>query len=51
MFENAYCGGEPLNDRVALPEEIAEIALFLASDAANNIVGQTIICDGGATLI
>lgn len=49
--ENAYCGYEPKNNRVALPEEIAEIALFLASDAANNIVGQTIICDGGSTLV
>lgn len=39
------------NGRAALPEEIAEIALFLASDAANNIVGQIIVCDGGATLI
>ena len=49
--ENAFCKGEPQNNRVALPEEIAEIALFLASNASNNIVGQTIICDGGATLI
>ena len=39
------------NGRVALPEEIAELALFLASDASNNIIGQIIICDGGATLI
>ena len=38
------------NNRVAIPEEIAELALFLASDAANNIVGQTITCDGGYTL-
>ena len=51
VSENAFCQGEPRNQRVALPEEIAEIALFLASDAASNIVGQTIICDGGATLI
>ena len=48
--ENAYYAGESRNERVALPEEIAEIALFLASDSANNIVGQTIICDGGAML-
>lgn len=39
-----------LDGRVALPEEIAEIALFLASDAANHIVGQIIVCDGGETL-
>jgi len=36
--------------RFGLPEEIAELALFLMSDAANYIVGQTIICDGGYTL-
>ncbi|MCX2865288.1 SDR family oxidoreductase [Paucibacter sp. PLA-PC-4] len=36
--------------RFALPEEIAELAIFLLSDAANYIVGQTIVCDGGYTL-
>lgn len=33
--------------RLARPEEIAELAVFLMSDAANFIVGQTILCDGG----
>lgn len=47
--ENAF-SSEPRNKRVALPEEIAELALFLASDAANNIVGEVIVCDGGASL-
>lgn len=47
--ENAYANG-PRDGRVALPEEIAEIAVFLASDAAKHIVGQTIVCDGGETL-
>ena len=36
--------------RMGLPIEIAELALFLMSDAANYIVGQTIRCDGGYTL-
>jgi NAD(P)-dependent dehydrogenase (short-subunit alcohol dehydrogenase family) len=36
--------------RFAVPEEIAELAIFLLSDAANYIVGQTIVCDGGYTL-
>jgi NAD(P)-dependent dehydrogenase (short-subunit alcohol dehydrogenase family) len=36
--------------RYALPEEIAELASFLMSDAANFIVGQTIVCDGGYIL-
>ncbi|WP_060983154.1 SDR family NAD(P)-dependent oxidoreductase [Vibrio splendidus] len=36
--------------RYCLPEEIAELAMFMVSDAANFIVGQTIVCDGGYTL-
>lgn len=47
--ENAY-STEPRDQRVALPEEIAEIAAFLASGAANHIVGQVIVCDGGTVL-
>lgn len=35
--------------RYGIPEEIAELALFLMSDAANFIVGQTIVCDGSYT--
>ena len=50
VTENAYRQNTP-NNRIALPEEIAEIAVFLASDATNNIVGQTIVCDGGTTLL
>lgn len=48
--QNSY-NGAPLDKRVALPEEIAEIGVFLASDATNHIVGQVITCDGGETLI
>jgi 3-oxoacyl-[acyl-carrier protein] reductase len=47
--ENVYCSHNPL-ERFALPEEIAELAIFLMSDAANFIVGQTIVCDGGYSL-
>lgn len=47
--ENVYDNHQPLK-RYGLPEEIAELAIFLMSDAANYIVGQTIICDGGYTL-
>lgn len=32
------------------PEDIAEVAVFLASDAAQNIFGQEVIVDGGYTL-
>lgn len=38
------------SQRVALPEEVAELAIFIMSDAANYIVGHTIICDGGYSL-
>ena len=33
--------------RVAAPEEVAALALFLASAAASNITGTAIPCDGG----
>ncbi len=48
--ENVYLDCNPPIYRIGLPEEIAELAVFLMSDAANYIVGQTIICDGGYTL-
>lgn len=40
----------PPSYRFGLPSEIAELAIFLMSDAANYIVGQTIVCDGGYSL-
>lgn len=47
--ENAYWPSAA-NKRITTPEEIAELASFLLSDAANGIVGQTIVCDGGTLL-
>lgn len=47
--DNLYTNQNPI-ERVILPEEIAELAIFLISDASNAIVGQTIVCDGGYTL-
>lgn len=38
---------ETLRDRLGDPEDIAEAAAFLASDAARNITGQVLVCDGG----
>jgi len=37
--------------RYGEPEDIARVALFLASDAAAYITGQTIVVDGGWTLL
>ena len=39
-----------LNGRYVAVEEVAELALFLASDASNCIVGQVIAIDGGMSL-
>lgn len=44
--DNDYCELNPVG-RVASPDEIAELAAFLLSDASNFIVAQTIVCDGG----
>ncbi|MGB7678326.1 MAG: SDR family oxidoreductase [Nitrososphaeraceae archaeon] len=36
--------------RIGTPEEIAKIALFLASDDASSITGSLIYADGGLSL-
>ena len=35
--------------RLAMPEDIADLAMFLASDAASSITGQVVAADGGWT--
>ena len=37
--------------RFGSPEEIAKVALFLASDLASWVTGQTIVVDGGQSLV
>src|SRR3954469_11413739 len=44
-----YTRGIPLQ-RFATKDEIADLALFLASDAANFITGAVVVCDGGQSL-
>ena len=36
------------SDRVGMPDDIAQMALFLASDRASFLTGQAIVVDGGA---
>ena len=36
--------------RIGVPEDIAGVALFLASDAAAYVTGQNIVADGGETI-
>ncbi|HZZ58904.1 MAG TPA: glucose 1-dehydrogenase [Opitutaceae bacterium] len=37
--------------RFGLPEDVAKLAVFLCSDAAAFIIGQTIVIDGGTTAL
>jgi len=45
-----FRAGIPMG-RLAKPEEQAAMVLFLASDAASHITGQTFIVDGGQTMV
>lgn len=46
---NLYCDGMP-TQRYYLPEEVAEIACFVLSDASNLLNGQIIVCNEGKTI-
>jgi 3-oxoacyl-[acyl-carrier protein] reductase len=41
--------GPETQGRMAMPEDIANAALFLVSDFARRVTGQTLVVDGGAT--
>ncbi|PKQ28357.1 MAG: short-chain dehydrogenase [Candidatus Anoxymicrobium japonicum] len=49
-LKQAIEGNIPLG-RMAQPPEMAGLAVFLASDAASYVTGQTILADGGSTLV
>ena len=49
-FINNYSKNCPLN-RLANPNEISSVALFLASDLSTYITGQNIVVDGGWSII
>ncbi|HEX2293660.1 MAG TPA: SDR family oxidoreductase [Gaiellaceae bacterium] len=36
--------------RIGRPDEIADVVVFLASDAARYLTGQELIVDGGLTI-
>lgn len=46
---DVLASGIPMK-RLGTPEDIGELAAFLASDAANYITGQPFVIDGGSTL-
>ena len=47
---DTFRAGIPMG-RLAKPEEQASMVLFLSSEAANHITGQTFIVDGGQTMV
>ncbi|MGV8927583.1 MAG: 2,3-dihydro-2,3-dihydroxybenzoate dehydrogenase [Ewingella sp.] len=48
-FPEQFKLGIPIG-KIALPQEVADAVLFLASDSAGHITMQDIVIDGGATL-
>lgn len=51
VAEVAKLGDKTPAGRLVTPEEVAELVLFLCSPAAKMICGQTIVIDGGQSLV
>lgn len=49
MARDHWVGGTPMG-RMGSPDEVARAVLFLASDAASFVTGETLVADGGYTL-
>lgn len=49
QFYSFLAAGAPVG-RPAAPEEIIGMVLFLCSDAASYVTGQTFVVDGGQTV-
>ena len=47
--DNLYCSYNP-NGRAYLPDEMAEVATFLLSDASGCVSGQILTCNNGKTI-
>ena len=50
LFKEKYINKVPLK-RMARPEDISGLAVFLASDLSSYITGQSILVDGGISII
>ena len=50
LTEDTYLHLATPSMRLADPNEIANIAVFLASDLGSNIIGDVVVCDGGQML-